>query len=94
MSYYLTTEHISFICDCGYEKKCSSVKTAETVKRIHSKVCPNQKIKIRLTDKPVGFGCADFHSVHTHVINKYDKGNTGRKEENATLGYEKEQLRK
>jgi|TARA_R110002126_G_scaffold148540_10_gene294552 hypothetical protein len=94
MSYYLTSEHANFICDCGYEKKCGSVRTAEAVKRIHEKVCSNRQIKIRLTGKPIGFGSANLHSVHTFTTKKYDLGYTSRKELGATMDYEKEQLKK
>jgi hypothetical protein len=64
MSYYITEQKANFICDCGYEKNGITVKAAETVRRLHEKVCPNQKIKVRLTEKPKGVGAAELPSMY------------------------------
>ena len=74
MSYYIREQKANFVCDCGYEKHGITVKAAETVRRIHGKVCPNQKIKIRITEKPEGFGAANLPTMFEFNTDKYGRG--------------------
>lgn len=88
MSYYITEQKANFICDCGYEKNGITTKAAETVRRLHEKVCPNQKIKVRLTEKPKGFGAADLPSMYEFRADRY--GRDYRNDVRRAINYEKE----
>ncbi len=90
MSYYITEEKANFICDCGYEKIGITHRTADAVKRLHDKVCPNQKIKVRLSEKPKGFGAANLPSRYDFRADKY--GREYRNDVKNALIYEKKKL--
>jgi hypothetical protein len=92
MSYYITEQKANFVCDCGYEKHGITIKAGKTIERIHSKVCPNQKIKIRLTEKPEGFGAAKLPTMLEFRADRY--GRDYRNELRCAMEYVREELKK